>query len=129
MKLQLASNIQLHHDPLSGKVKILPLGLWRGSLSQDDIPHSFIRLTDQLDCIGVKLASNYFTMRKINSSLLVEKVTKLINQWWSRRFMALIDHSHAINSKILSKIWYIAASMYLREANMKAITKSIKFGL
>ena len=102
-KLALVSGVQLHCDPQSGKVKILPLGLWRDSLSQDDIPHSFIRLTDQLDCVGVKLTYNYFTTRKINNSLLVEKVSKLTNLWWSGRHMALVDRSHSINLKIFIK--------------------------
>ena len=125
-KLKLAFGIQLHRDPMLGKVKILPLGHWRKSLTQEDIPHAFIRLTDQLDCVGVKLASNYLAMRKINSCLLVEKVTKIINPWKAGQFMALVDRTHTINSKVLSKIWYIAGSIYPRDSDIKAITKSMK---
>ena len=73
-KLELASGVQRHCDSHSGKVKILLLGTWKNSLSQNDIPYSLIRISDKLDCVGIKLTSNYFSTRKINSALLVDKV-------------------------------------------------------
>ena len=33
-----ASGCELHRDPASGKVKFLPLGRWRNTLQQEDIP-------------------------------------------------------------------------------------------
>ena len=60
-KLEGASGVQLHRDPNSGKVKILPLGRWRKSLSQSDIPFDFVKILDHLDCVGVKIYSDYST--------------------------------------------------------------------
>ena len=54
-KLELASGVQLHRNPMSGKVKILLLGDWKTTVSQDDIPFPFIKISDKLDCVGVSL--------------------------------------------------------------------------
>ena len=105
-KLEGASRVQLHRDPESGKVKILPLGRWRKTLSQGDIPYDFVKISDHLDCVGVQLYSNYSTTRQVNGADLVEKVAKIINPWRSGRFMALLDNAHVVNSNVLSKIWY-----------------------
>ena len=35
-----SSGCKLHRDPTSGKCKFIPLGRWRGSLTQEDIPWS-----------------------------------------------------------------------------------------
>ena len=80
-KLELASGVQLHRDPESGKVKILLLGDWRTNVSQEDIPFPFIRISPFLDCVGVKLYDNLFLTRQMNSELLVSKVTSMINTW------------------------------------------------
>ena len=41
-----ASGCELHRDPTSGKVKFLPLGRWRGTLQQEDIPVPYILLSE-----------------------------------------------------------------------------------
>ena len=48
-----ASGCALHRDPLSGKVKFLPLGRWKGNLQQEDLPVNYIALSDHLDMVGV----------------------------------------------------------------------------
>ena len=42
------------------------------------------------------------------------------------RFMALLDRAHAINSNVLSKIWYICGSILPRAQDIKAINKNLK---
>ena len=42
---ELASGCILHRDPSSGKVKFLPLGRWKGTLCQDDLPVNYILLS------------------------------------------------------------------------------------
>ena len=44
-KLEGASGVQFHRDPTSGKVKILPVGRWRKTLKQTDIPYDSIKLS------------------------------------------------------------------------------------
>ena len=54
-----ASGCHLHRDPASGKVKFLPLGRWRGTLTREDLPVNYIVLSEHLDMVGVKLFSSY----------------------------------------------------------------------
>ena len=43
-----ASGCILHRDPTSGKVKFLPLGRWRGTLCQEDLPVNNIVISEHL---------------------------------------------------------------------------------
>jgi hypothetical protein len=47
-----SSGCKLHRDPASNKCKFLPLGRWRGVLTQEDIPVHFFTLSDHLDMLG-----------------------------------------------------------------------------
>ena len=58
-----ASGCILHRDPASGKVKFLPLGRWRGTLTQEDLPVPYIALSEHLDMVGVKLKASYLHTR------------------------------------------------------------------
>ena len=49
--LERASGVKLHRDPAAGKVKFLALGRWRGTLTQEDIPHQYIQLPEHLDLL------------------------------------------------------------------------------
>ena len=44
-----ASGCKVHRDPLNKKCKFLPLGKWRTSLKQEDIPCDYMTLSDHLD--------------------------------------------------------------------------------
>ena len=50
-----ASGCQLHRDPASKKCKFLPLARWRGTLQQEDIPCTYMSLSDHLEMLGVEL--------------------------------------------------------------------------
>ena len=54
-----ASGCVLHRDPTSGKVKLLPLGRWKGTLQQEDLPLKYVALSDHLDMVGVQLKATY----------------------------------------------------------------------
>ena len=43
-----ASGCHLHRDPASGKVKFLPLGRWKGTLTIEDLPVKYVALSDPL---------------------------------------------------------------------------------
>ena len=64
-----ASGCVLHRDPASGKVKFLPLGRWKGTLTKEDLPVNYIALSDHLDMIGVELRATHTQTRKANGDL------------------------------------------------------------
>ena len=125
-KLERSSGVKLQRDPNSGKCKILPLGSWKTTLLQEMILCDFIKITDSLDCIGVKLCSNFYMTRVKNIEFIVDKVQKITNMWKAGHHMALVDRSHALNSNVLSKVWFRAASIPLRVQDMKSITRAMK---
>ena len=47
-----ASGCQLHRDPASKKCKFLALARWRGTLQQEDIPCSYMSISDHLEMLG-----------------------------------------------------------------------------
>ena len=47
--LERAFGVKLHRDPAAGKVKFLAMGRWRSTLTQEDLPHQYIQLSDHLD--------------------------------------------------------------------------------
>ena len=40
----LCLGVKVHRDPAAGKVKFLALARWRGTLTQEDIPHQYKRI-------------------------------------------------------------------------------------
>ena len=82
-----ASGCQLHCDPTSGKVKFLPLGRWKGSLTKEDLPVQYIALSEHLDMVGVQLMASYLHIIKSNCDVLQDKVRNVIGPWKSGKFM------------------------------------------
>ena len=121
-----ASGCRLHRDPNSGKVKFLPLGSWKGTISIADLPIKYIAISNHLDMIGVKLMANYSDSRKINCDALVKQIQVKIGAWRGGRFMSLCDRPTSINTYGLSKAWFKCASINLRVSDFSAIDKSIK---
>ena len=68
-----ASGCKLHRDPLNKKCKFLPLGSWRTTLKQEDIPCDYMTLSDHLDMIGVTLMATWTKTRKVNGDALQTK--------------------------------------------------------
>ena len=76
-----ASGCILHRDPSSGKVKFLPLGRWKGSLTQEDLPVNYVVISEHLDMIGVQLKATHTQTRKSNCDQLQDKVKNTIGPW------------------------------------------------
>ena len=72
-----ASGCLLHRDPASGKVKFLPLGRWKGTLTREDLPVSYIALSEHLDMVGVKLMASFQKTRKVNCDELQTRVQNI----------------------------------------------------
>ena len=99
-----ASGCELHRDPASGKVKFLPLGRWRGTLQQEDIPLPYILLSDHLDMVGVVLKATYTQTRKTNCDELLERFSNILGSWKGGKFMPLTQRPWSINTYALPKI-------------------------
>ena len=87
--LEKASGVKLHRDPAAGKVKFLALGRWRGTLTQEDIPHQYIILSEHLDFVGLELRATFVQTRKSNSDQLQTEVKYTVGPWKAGQFMPL----------------------------------------
>ena len=98
--LERAGGVKLHRDPSTEKVKFLPLGRWRGTLKQEDLPNQcqYITLSDHLDFVGVQLHATYTQTRKANGDTVVKRIKDTINPWKAGKFMALTMRPTSVNS-------------------------------
>ena len=121
-----SSGCRLHRNPQSDKCKFLPLGRWRGTLSQEDIPLAYMTLSDHLDMVGVELRATHTQTRKVNGDVLQTKVKNTVGPWQTGKFMPLIQRPWSANSFALSKVWYKCKCIDLRVADISSITSKIK---
>ena len=126
MLLERASGVKLHRDPSTDKVKFLPLGRWRGLLTQEDIPQHFIKLSDHLDFLGVELRATFVQTRKVNGDQIQKKISNTIGPWKSGKFMPLTLRPFSANTYALSKVWFKCSSMNLRVQDISNINSQVK---
>ena len=126
--LERAAGVKLHRDPITQKVKFLPLGRWRGTLKQEDLPHQcqYILISDHLDFVGVELRATFIQTRKVNGDKLVEIVNKTVGPWKGGRFMPLTMRPHSVNTFALSRVWFKCPSINLRVSDCTAINSQVK---
>ena len=104
----------------------MPLGKWRGTLRQEDIPIPYMRLTDTLDMVGVQLCSTWSSSRRKNGEILQQKINLLSRSWKSGKFMPLSLRPFSANSFALSKVWFRCATVNLRDTDIATINSSLK---
>ena len=121
-----AAGTRLHRDPASNKCKFLPLGKWRNTLTQDDIPTPYMRITDTLDMVGVQLCSTWSATRRKNGDLLREKTQKIIGKWRVGKFMPLVLRPFSANAYALSKLWFRCSTINLRESDFSYVNSTLK---
>ena len=121
-----SSGCILHRDPTSGKVKFLPLGRWKGTLTQEDLPVNYIALSEHLDMIGVELRATHTQTRKANGDMLQDRIKNIIGPWKGGKFMPLTMRSHSANNFRLSKVWFKCASVDLRALDISKINTLVK---
>ena len=102
--IERASGVKLHRDPAAGKVKFLALGRWKGTLTQEDLPHQFIKLSDHLDFVGVELRSTFVQTRKANGDQLQSRVTNTICPWKAGTFMPLTLRPNSAHTYVMSNV-------------------------
>ena len=124
--LERASGVKLHRDPAAGKVKFLPLGRWRGTLTQEDLPHQYVQLSDHLDFVGVELRATFQQTRKVNGDQLQDRVKNTVGPWKAGRFMPLTLRPFSANTHALSKVWFKCSSVNLRTTDIDTINSQVK---
>ena len=124
--LEKASVVKLHRDLAAGKVKFLALGRWRGTLTQEDIPHQYIILSEHLDFVGLELRATFVQTRKSNGDQLQTRVKNTVGPWKAGRFMPLTLRSYTANNYALSKVWFKCSSMNLRTQDISSINSQVK---
>jgi hypothetical protein len=123
-----ASGCRLHRDPLNQKCKFFPLGRWRRTLQQEDLPLScqYMILSDHLDMVGVQLRATWTQTRKCNGDIVQQRVSNTINSWRAGKFMPLTMRPWSVNSYVLSKVWFRCGTVDLRVSDITAINSSVK---
>ena len=121
-----ASGCKLHRDPQNMKCKFLPLGRWRTSLKQADIPCDYMTLSDHLDMVGVTLMATWQQTRKINGDALQLKIKNTVGPWKAGKFMPITQRGWSLNSYALSKVWFRTKCVDLRVCDIKKITSTCK---
>ena len=124
--LERASGVKLHRDPTAGKVKFLALGRWRGTLTQEDLPHQYIQLSEHLDFVGVELRATFIQTRKANGDQLQTKVKNTVGPWKAGKFMPLTIRPFSANNYALAKVWFKCSTMNLRLQDITAINSQVK---
>ena len=119
-----ASGCKLYRDPQNKKCKFLPLGRWKNTLQQTDIPCDYMTLSDHLDMVGVTLMASWAQTRKVNGDTLQLKVKNTVNPWKGGKFLPVTQRGWSLNSYALSKVWFRAKSVDLRVGDVKAITSN-----
>ena len=121
-----ASGCRVHRDPANMKCKFLPLGRWRTTLQQEDIPCNYMTLSDHLDMVGVTLMASWSKTRKSNGDALQLRVENTIRPWKGGKFMPVTQRGWTINSYAQSKVWFRTRCVDLRVCDIKKITSSCK---
>ena len=121
-----ASGCILHRNPLSGKVKFLPLGGWRSTLKQSALPVNYIVISEHLDMVGVELRATITQTRKCNGEKLVQSIENITGAWKGGKFMPLVLRGHSINTYCLSKLWFRCGSVDLKSGDINKMISSIK---
>ena len=121
-----SSGCKMHRDPASDKCKFLPLGGWRNTLQQEDVPFPFFRISEHLDMLGVTLKASYTATRGANGDELVTRMRHTVGPWRAGRHMELNMRPHLINSTAFSKMYHRCTTVDLRVGDSKTITSLIK---
>ena len=121
-----ASGCRLHRDPASKKCKFLPLGRWRGSLTQEDIPCKYMTISDHLDMVGVELRASWVQTRRANGDIAQQRINDTVRRWKTGKFMELSLRSWSLNMYCFSKVWFRTHSVDLREMDVMKITSMAK---
>ena len=105
---------------------ILPLGKWKGTLCQEDLPVNYIAISEHLDMVVVILKATHTQTRMANCDILLDKVKNTMGPWKGGKFMPLSLRCHSVNTYCLPKVWFKCGSIDLRAGDISKINSSVK---
>ena len=85
-----------------------------------------MKVVDNINLLGVKLARTTTKTRELNGSELVASVQAKVNHLKAGHHSALVLKPHLANIYLLSKISHKAAAVYLRCTDVKKIQSTIR---
>ena len=121
-----SSGCKLHRDPAAGKCKFLPLGRWRGTLQQEDIPLRYMVLSESLEMVGVELKATWLQTRKANGDIIQTRFSNTTNAWKSGKFMDLSCRPWSLNTYALTKVWFRCHTVDLRVSDISSVSSKVK---
>jgi uncharacterized protein (DUF3820 family) len=101
-------------------------GRWKGTLSQEDLPHQYIQLFDHLAFVDVELRATFQQTRKVNDDQLQDGVKNTVGPGKAGRFMPLTLRPFSANTYALSKVRLKCSSVNLRNKDIDSITSQVK---
>ena len=100
-----SSGSKLHRDPQTKKCQLLALGRWSG-WKQANSPLEYMRVTEELNILGVRMTRSTQTSRVINGEELVQRVRDTTNAFKAGRFLPLTTRPWVTNIYLMSRINY-----------------------
>ena len=122
-KFELASGCKFHRNPVTQKCKITLFGPWKRKFSQNNIPLTFLQVTDHLEILGVKLFESWRATQKENGIKVVNKVSRVADRWKGGRFYDFLLRPYIVNTYLFSNIWYAASVLDLQLGHLDEIQK------
>ena len=120
---EFSSGCMFHRNPTTQKCKITLYGSWKRKYNQENIPLSFLKISDHLDILGIKLFETWRKTQRENGSKLVSKVKLVADRWKGGRFYSFLLRPHIVNTYLFSNIWYTAGVMDLQLGHLDEIQK------
>ena len=120
-----SSGSKLHRDPQTKKCQLLALGRW-SAWKQTNSPLDYMRVTEELNILGVRMTRSTQTTRVINGEELVQRVRDATNAFKAGRFLPLTTRPWVTNIYLMSRINYRSCALNLRQQDIQKIQSATK---
>ena len=98
------------------KCKVLGLGKWAG---REQWPLDWLRTVKSVKVFGIFISNNYREIISLNWNFRLEKFRRTIMSWSSRRLDTLQQRIEVLRSFALSRVYYVASILPLRQSLVK----------
>ena len=85
-----SSGSRLHRNPETKKCQLLALGRW-SAWKQTNSPLNYMKVTEELNILGVRMTRSTQTTRVLNGEELVQRIRDTTNAFKAGRFMTMGD--------------------------------------
>ena len=98
------------------KCKVLGLGKWAG---REQWPLDWLQTVQSVKVFGIFISNNYREIISLNWNFRLEKFLRTIMSWSSRRLDTLQQRIEVLRSFALSRVYYVASILPLRQSLVK----------